>query len=83
MFLMASVDGTIASFMPRSAPTPTTTATVNGTTVTLGPLTAGEYPLPADAAGELVVTRISPAGGLCGGPPSPVAGLIIDDLRAE
>jgi hypothetical protein len=56
---------------------------VNGTTVTLGPITNAEHPLPADAGGELVITRISPAGGFCGGPPSPVGGLIIDDLRSE
>ena len=83
-FLMASVGGTIVSFTPAVALTPTTTVMVNGQQVTLGPITAAEYPLPADAAGELVVTRIFGGGGSCGGlPPAPVAGLIIDDLRAE
>lgn len=83
-FLMASVDGTIVAFSPAVSQTSTTTAMINGQQVSLGPIIAAEYPLPADAAGELVVTRISYGGGSCGGqPPPPTAGMIIDDLRTE
>src|SRR5204862_5367185 len=52
--------------------------------VSLGPVTKTEFPLPAGAiaAGEVTFARRLPA--CCGGLPAyPVAGLILDDLRAE
>jgi hypothetical protein len=84
-FLLASVGGAItAPTLPAADKTPTTTATIPGTgTVTIGPVTTGELPLPPGASGEIVLELVIP-GSTC-----PVlgvaqhAGFIIDDLRAE
>ena len=56
---------------------------IGQTEVQLGPLMTAEIPLPPDAATEIVIARIV-RGITCSGlPVPPVAGLIIDDLRAE
>ena len=63
-----------------------TTVTSGGTTWTLGPVTTASFPLPADAAGEVVLQRtFSVTTSNCGPPRPPlsVAGIIIDDLRVE
>jgi hypothetical protein len=41
-----------------------------------------EIPLPAGAAGEIVV-ELGPIAPGCGLPPPPAAGIILDDLRVE
>jgi hypothetical protein len=84
-FLMASVDGSIVGFTPPVVATPATTATLNGSQVTLGPISAAAaYALPPGAAGELVITASPNSGGSCGGLPAPpTTGMIIDDLRTE
>jgi hypothetical protein len=46
------------------------------------PASTGELALPPDAAGEIVFVRFV-SEGTCGGPPSPIPGIIIDDLRVE
>src|SRR5262249_54585765 len=84
MFMLASVGGRIAPPpAPTSATTPTTTATVGGATVTIGPLSTTTLPLPSDAAGEIVL-ELALSSVTCATLPAPArAGFIIDDLRAE
>jgi hypothetical protein len=80
-FLMASEGGLITSpTLPPDSAQPTA-ATINQSSVMLGPVTTATFPLPSDAAGEIVLTRrLRGSGGL---PPRPETGVIIDDLRAE
>ena len=54
----------------------------DGTTIYLGGKSSIEIPLPATAAGEIVIERVGPTPG-CGLPPRPSPGLLIDDLRVE
>jgi hypothetical protein len=63
---------------------PPVSATLGQGTVMLGPLMTAELALPsgAGAAGELTIIR-KLAACCYGLPAPPVAGLILDDLRAE
>jgi hypothetical protein len=82
-FKMASEGGQIVLPTLSSATQSTTTATIPGQgSVMLGPITAGEFALPPDAAGEITLIRIAQTGG-SNMPSPPITGLIIDDLRAE
>jgi len=82
-FKVASVGGSIVS---ASLPAPVgtgTSAMIDGVSVTVGPVMTATINLPADAAGEVVLARITQWGGSCGLPYPPPAGIIIDDLRVE
>jgi hypothetical protein len=85
-FLMASVGGTIVGFASSLTSSPTSTVTFpGGAQATVGPIVDAEFPLPTDASGELVIERVHSGAAGCRSqlPPPPVAGLIIDNLRAE
>jgi hypothetical protein len=84
VFMLASVGGQITSPpAPTYATTPTTTATLGGSTATIGPLSTAQLPLPPNAAGEIVLELVVP-GVTCPTVPAPSrAGFIMDDLRAE
>ena len=83
-FWMGSEGGQIVVSTLSSATQSTTTATIPGQgSVSLGPITAGEFALPPDAAGELTLLRIAQTAGSSSMPSPPITGLIIDDLRAE
>jgi hypothetical protein len=88
LFQVAGQGGEIASLVERAAE-PTEEITIPGATapVRIGPIMTAEIALPPDATGEVVVARIAtetPRAELCAGfPARPIAGVIIDDLRAE
>ena len=81
--VIASPGGTIAGTALTSPAGMTTSAMIGQTEVQLGPLMTAEIALPPDAATEIVIARIVRASTCSGLPVRPVAGLIIDDLRAE
>ena len=88
-YLVSTMGGTVNDRTLAGATEPTTVATIvdygADRSVTLGPTTTAEIPLPADATTEVVFARVTGyAGGGCGYdfyPPTP--GIIIDDLRVE
>jgi hypothetical protein len=83
-FAVASVGGTIVTMDLPADDAVVGTATVGMSEVTLGPIATATIALPSDAAGEIVLARIAPPFATCGAPRAPaVAGIIIDDLRAE
>lgn len=83
MFAVASIGGRFAWKSLSASTTTLTPASIPGQgTVMLGPLVTAEIPLPSDAAGEVVFGRVVQSS-LCGLPPPPAAGIVIDDLRVE
>jgi hypothetical protein len=83
-YLMGSVGGQIVVPALAGDSAPTTTGMIPGQgQVSLGPIMTAEWPLPADASGEIALKRVVQACCSSGMPAPPVAGLIIDDLRAE
>jgi hypothetical protein len=82
-FKVASVGGSIASIILSPGSGQGTTAVIDGTTVTLGPVMTEAIALPADATDEVVLAAITQWRGSCGPPYPNPPGLIIDDLRAE
>jgi hypothetical protein len=81
-FEVGSVGGSIASAAPVLGGTTTTTATIGGTQVTLGPVATATIQLPADVTDEVAIERITSVAS-CGLPYPPTPGMIIDDLRVE
>ena len=70
--------------MPWNVDTGTgTSAVIDQTNVTLGPVLTTTISLPTDASGEVVFARMTQGVGGCGGPSPLPPGIIIDDLRAE
>jgi hypothetical protein len=81
---LGSEGGTITTPSLPSDSGATTPGTIGGTQVSLGPLTTATFTLPPDAAKEVTLARTALVFSGCGGPPlPPLAGIIIDDLRAE
>lgn len=82
-FVMASEGGQIVSRSLPSNQGENTPATIPGQgEVLLGPLMTADFELPPDASGEITLMRtVGP--GPTNFPAPPVAGFIIDDLRAE
>jgi hypothetical protein len=83
-YAVASAGGTIVTMDLPADDAVVARATVGTSEVTLGPIATATIALPSDAAGEIVLARIAPPFATCGAPKAPpVAGIIIDDLRAE
>jgi len=80
---LGSEGGAIGAGSMPSDSGATTPATIGGTAVTLGPITTATFTLPAGAANEVVLQRTVRAPVNCGPPLPYVAGIIIDDARAE
>jgi len=85
-WLVGSVGGEFAVARQPTDDGATTSATIDGASVTLGPIMTASFPLPAGAANEVVLQRTPPAAPNVGcGLPRPISwdGIIIDDLRVE
>ena len=81
-FRIGSEGRSVVSLGLPGDPVQTTPATINGSSVALGPVTTFRTTLPADVGSELVFQRTVQAAG-CGLPLPPFPGIIIDDLRVE
>jgi hypothetical protein len=82
-FRLGSVGGTPAFAAIKAETAPYTPLSLpDQSTIYLGAPATAEIPLPAGAAGEVVIERVVPFFTGCG-PPTPFPGLIVDDLRVE
>ncbi|HMF43564.1 MAG TPA: hypothetical protein VKQ32_22980 [Polyangia bacterium] len=83
-FVVASVNGPIASASAVGPNGNGTFATIDGTQVLLGPIGTASIPLPQNVSGEIVIACWMDATTLCNTPqPTEISGIIIDDLRLE
>ncbi|HMF43565.1 MAG TPA: hypothetical protein VKQ32_22985 [Polyangia bacterium] len=82
-FAIGSVGGSIVIGLLPSDTGATTTGTIAGTQVLLGPLGTMTIDLPADVTDEIVLERVAQVVACPGFPASPTQGIIIDDLRIE
>lgn len=82
-FTVGSVGGSYRNFAPPLNLNVMTSATIGTTLVMLGPLDTAVNPLPADAAGDIVLERVAQIESSSCGPRRPIPGIIIDDLRTE
>jgi hypothetical protein len=69
--------------LPSDPSAATTTATIGGAQVSLGPIMTATFDVPFDAITEVLLTRTHSRFNDCGGPLPSIAGLIIDDLRVQ
>lgn len=82
-FAVGSVGGSMTTIVLPADGSGSTTATIRGAQVSLGPVATWALELPTDATGEIVFERIAQPTICPGFPAPPTAGIIIDDLRVE
>ena len=83
-FMVASVGGPLAVVSADGPSGSATSVTIDGTTVTLGPIGTATIRLPQNVSGEIVIACRTDGAYLCNTPrPTEISGIIIDDLRVE